>query len=465
MKNNRAQWTSKLGFILAAAGSAVGLGNIWKFPGKAFAGGGGAYLIIYLLMVILIGVPVMITEFSLGRHTQKNTVGTFRQLNKKFAWVGWAGVVCAFVILCYYSHVGGWVLSYVVSYLTDSASVMADGTAYFFNFLGYDAATGATFIPVRALVFAAIFMVLNTWILLKGVSGGIEKFNKVGMPALFIILIVLLVKVITLPGSAEGFKYMLSCDWSKVNAETLLSALGQAFYSLSLGMAIIITYGSYLGLEAKIEKNTATICALDTMVAFIAGFIIVPAIFATLGADNMGKGGMFAFSALAGVFNSMPAGWLFGALFYALLFFAALSSLISIEEGVVAFISEEWNIDRKKTIIAVSLICYLIGIVYTISQASVSITLPWIDFKGITMSAAGDWMEMLTDRLILPVCALGECIFVGWIWHAQNIIDEVEKNGVVFRTKKVYSVLIKYICPLAIAIILVYSLVTGQTIS
>jgi len=450
---------------LAAAGSAVGLGNIWKFPGKAYAGGGGAYLLIYLAVVLLIGVPVMLTEFGLGRSTNLNFIGTFRKIDKRFEWVGWAGIICAFIILCYYSHVGGWVLSYIVSYITEGSVVMNDSVSYFYAFLGYDAATGLGFFPARAILFAAIFVALNAFILLKGVSGGIEKFNKVGMPALFVILIVLLVRSFTLPGASEGLKYMLTVDFSTLNAETLLSALGQAFYSLSLGMAIMITYASYLGKDVNLSKNVFIISGLDTLVAFLAGFIIVPAVFATLGSDNIGKGGTFAFTALAGVFKAIPGGRVFGSLFYALLFFAAISSSISVAEGVISFVHEEWGWERKKTIIGISIICFVIGIVYTVSQASCSINLPWLDFRGISFAAAGDWMEMLTDRIILPVCALGECIFVGWIWGPGKIREEVLQDGVSFSWYGLYAFLIKYICPTAIALILVYSLVSGKTIS
>lgn len=464
-KKARAQWGSKLGFILAAAGSAVGLGNIWKFPGKAFAGGGGAYLVIYLLIVILIGLPVMLTEISLGRHTQKNTIGTFRMLNRKFSWVGWFGVITGAVILCYYFHVGGWVLSYVFTYITESGNVMADGLSYFYRFLGYDPAAEATFFPLRAIIFAALFVLANTIIIIRGVEKGIEKFNKWAMPALFVILIILLIRAITLPGAKEGLSYMMSFDWSKVNSGTFISALGQAFFSLSLGMAIMITYGSYLSKKEDIAKSSLIICGLDTLVAFLAGFIIVPAVFATLGAEGVGKGGGFAFASLAGVFQAMPLSALWGVLFYILLLFAAVSSAISIEEGTVAFIVEEFNTDRKKTTIMVSLVCFAIGVLYTLSQASYNITLPWIDFTGISKPILGDWLEFWTDRILLPVAALGECIFVGWIWRPEKIREEVTLNGSGFGWFKLYSFPIKFICPAAIATILVYSLATGTTVS
>ena len=210
MENNRAQWGSKIGFILAAAGSAVGLGNIWKFPGKAFEGGGGAYILIYLAIVVLIGFPVMLSELTIGRAAQANAIDSFHKLGYRgFKWVGVTGVAVAFIVTSYYCHVGGWVLRYVVSYITEAQTVYADPLGYFYGLLGYNAATGETWFPLTAILFAAVFMAVNAVIIIKGVEGGIEKFNKVGMPALFIILIVLLARTITLDGAQVGFAYML----------------------------------------------------------------------------------------------------------------------------------------------------------------------------------------------------------------------------------------------------------------
>ena len=282
MDNSRAQWSSRLGFILAAAGSAIGLGNIWKFPGRAYEGGGGIYLLIYLAMVVFFGVPLMLTELSIGRASQSNVVGAFRRLgHRRWSWVGWVGVLGAFIITCYYSHVGGWVLRYVVGYAVEAPAIYADPLGYFYATLGLGA-DGATFFPWVAILFAGIFMACNAVIIIRGVESGIESFNKIGMPALFVILVILLVRSVTLPGAEDGLRYMLSFDWSKLSFDTVLSALGQSFYSLSIGMAILITYGSYLPKTENLSRNTVLICAMDTMVAFLAGFIIVPAVFARL---------------------------------------------------------------------------------------------------------------------------------------------------------------------------------------
>ena len=467
MENNRAQWGSKIGFLLAAAGSAVGLGNIWKFPGKAFEGGGGAYILIYLVIVAVIGMPVMLSELAVGRAAQANAIDCFDKLGRPgFRWVGTVGVAVASIITCYYCHVGGWVLRYVVSYATEAETVYADPLGYFYRLLGYDAAAGTTFFPLTAILFAAVFMALNAIILVRGVEGGIEKFNKVGMPALFVILIILLIRSATLDGAREGFIYMFTCDWSKVTFSTFLSALGQAFFSLSLGMAIIVTYGSYLPKHENLGKNTALICTMDTLVALIAGFIIVPAVFATLGSENVGKGGGFAFASLAGVFEQMSGGWFFGMLFYLLLLFAALTSCISLIEGVVAFLTERFGWKRTPTTLIVCTLMFLVGCLYTMSQAAFNIKGVWFDFaNGVTFPIFGDFMEFLTDRLMIPLCAFGMCIFVGWVWKPENVVREIERDGKPFRIAKAYSVLVKYVAPISILIIIIASFATGTTLS
>ena len=466
MEKTRAQWGSKIGFILAAAGSAVGLGNIWKFPGRAYSGGGGCFLLIYLFIVIFLGMPLMLSELSVGRASQSNIVGAFSKLgHKRYSWVGWIGVCGAFIITCYYSHVGGWVLRYVFGYAVEAPKIYVDSLGYFYNMLGYHG-EGTTSFPWVAILFAAIFMLINAIVIIKGVESGIEKFNKIGMPALFILLLILLVRSITLDGAQEGLRYLVSLDWSKVSVDTFFTALGQAFYSLSLGMAIMVTYGSYLPRTDNIARNTGLVCAMDTLVAVLAGFIIVPAVFATLGPDQIGMGGGFAFISLARVFEQMPGGTLFGILFYLLLLFAALTSCMSLIESIVAFLTEHFSWPRKGTTIAVCALMFLIGCLYTCSQAAFPITGIWFDAaNGVTFPAFCDFMEFLTDRIMIPVCALGCSIFVGWIWKPESAIAEVEQNGVAFGFKKVYSILIKYVAPIAILTILIMSFATGMTLS
>ncbi|MBQ1506398.1 MAG: sodium-dependent transporter [Erysipelotrichales bacterium] len=467
MEQKRAQWGSRLGFILAATGSAVGLGNIWKFPGKAYEGGGGAYLILYVAIVLLIGMPCMLSELAIGRASQSNMVDSFKRLDhKEFTWTGWVGWVAAVVIACFYFHVGGWVLRYVYAYLAESKEVYADPLGFFYGVLGYDSVTGASRFPWETILFAFLFTAASAYIIIRGVKGGIEKFNKVGMPALFVLLIILLVRSVTLHGALEGVMYMLKPDFSKINGHTLLSALSQAFYSLSIGMSIMVTYGSYLPKEDDLEKNTLVVCVMDTLVAIIAGFIVIPAVFATLGSESVGKGGGFAFVSLAGVFREMSGGVIFGFLFYLLLLFAALSSCISIIESVVAFLTERFGWNRTKTTLVSCIILFLAGCLYTCSQAAFDIKGIWFDFvNGITHPAFCDAMEFVTDRLLIPLCSLGCCIFVGWVWKPESAVAEAERCGKKFRMAKAYSFLIKYVAPAAIIIILAVSLFTGTTLS
>ncbi len=467
MENKRAQWGSKLGFILAAAGSAVGLGNIWKFPGKAFEGGGGAFLLMYLIIVPLVGMPAMLSELSIGRASGANVVDSFGKLGHKgYGWVGWVGWVVAFIITCYYAHVGGWVLRYVVSYAVEPRSVYADPLGYFYAMLGLNAATNETFMPWIALLFALVFMAICALVIIKGVEGGIEKFNKVGMPALFVILLVLFARAVTLPGAGEGLKYMLSLDMAKVTPQTFLIAFSQAFYSLSLGMAIMITYGSYLSPKEDIAKNSFLVCTMDTLVAIVAGFIVIPAVFATLGPDGVGKGGGFAFVSLAGVFEQMPGGAFFGFLFYLLLLFAALTSSVSLIEGIVAFLIERKGWKRTPTTVVTCIIMFFIGCLYTCSQAAFPLKGIWFDFaNGVTFPCLGDAMEFLTDRVMIPLCALGCCVFAGWTWKVENVVAEVEREGVKFRLAKAYGFLIRFVAPAVIVLILSVSLFTGTTLS
>ncbi|WP_352399470.1 sodium-dependent transporter [Anaerotignum sp.] len=456
---NRGQFGSKLGFILSAAGSAVGLGNIWKFPGKAYNCGGGAFLVIYILMVALIGTTVMLAEFVIGRKTQKNAIGAIRELNSKYSWIGGLGILTGFIILCYYCQVGGWTIKYIIAYITESATVYADPTAYFLDMLGVNG------FPLEgAIIYPLIFLGLTSFIISRGVADGIEKLSKFLMPLLFILLIGLMIRACTLPGASEGVAYMLHFDASTISGNTFLVALGQAFFSLSLGMGVMITYASYLSKEDNLISNTGVVCVLDTCVALFAGFMIIPAVFAT-GIDP-GMGGGFAFATLAGVFKSIPGGTIFGLLFYSLLFFAAITSSISILEGTVAYLVEEKGLERKKTVVWVSVVLFAIGIFYTLSQAYLNIKGVWFTVEGIQFPIFGDFMEYLTDRLLLPFGAFFTTVFVGWIWGTDNAIKEATSDGKYkFALAPFWAFLVKFAAPIAILCIIVAGLFLGMSIS
>lgn len=457
---NRGQFGSKLGFILSAAGSAVGLGNIWKFPGKAYFCGGGAFLIIYLIIVALVGTTVMMAEFTVGRKTHKNAVGAMRELNAKWSWVGGLGVLTGFIILCYYCQVGGWAMKYIVAYIVDVKTIWADPTAYFLNnLLGAD----GTFPLQGAVIFPFIFLFLTAYIISHG-TAGIEKMSKLLMPLLFIMLIALMIRSCTLPGADDGLKYMLNVDFSTINSNAILVALGQAFFSLSLGMGIMVTYASYLSDEDNLISNTGIVCVLDTLVALFAGFMIIPAVFAT-GIDP-GMGGGFAFATLAGVFEAIPGGTLFGLLFYFLLFFAAVTSSTSIMEGTIAFLIEEKGLKRNHALLGTSVVVFIIGVFYTLSQVYMNIKGIWVSKNGIEYPIFGDFLEYLTDRLLLPLGALFSVICVGWVWSPEKSVEEATSHGrFKFSLAPVYKFMVKIVDPIAIGVIIIAGLVFGMSIS
>ena len=454
---NRAEFGSKIGFILSAAGSAVGLGNIWKFPGKAYACGGGAFLIIYLLIVAVVGTSVMMAEFTIGRKTHRGSVGALRMLNEKFAWIGGLGVLTGFIIVCYYCQVGGWAMYYVAAYITDVQTVWADPMAYFLGMLG------ANGLPVGAIVWGAIFMLLTAFIISHG-TAGIEKMSKILMPVLFILLIGLMVRSCMLPGAGEGIAYMLHVDFSTINGTAILTALGQAFFSLSLGMGVMITYASYLSKDDNLVSNTGIICVLDTLVALFAGFMIIPAVFATGIAPGMG--GAFGFATLAGVFMAIPGGQFIGMAFYFLLFFAAVTSSTSILEGTVAFLVEEKGFERKKALVLSCIVMEIFGLLYLLSQVYMNIKGIWISRSGIEFPIFGDFLEYLTDRLLLPLGAFFTTFFVGWVWGPDNSVKEATSDGKYkFSLAAPYKFLVKFVDPVAIGAIIIAGMVFGMSIS
>lgn len=455
----REQWVSKLGFILATAGSAVGLGNIWKFPGKVGAYGGGGFILCYILIVLLIGFPIMLAELSIGRATQKNSVGAFRSLNKHWAFVGWIGQIALFVIMSYYCVVGGWMMKYIVAYIAAPVFKAGAYRDYFVNFISE---------PVEPLLWAAAFFGICVFIIGRGVTKGIESVSKFLMPVLFLLLVACVVRAVTLPGAGEGIAFMLRVDLSQITADTLIAALGQAFFSLSVGMGILLTYGSYLPKKENMITSAAVICGLDTLVAVLAAFAIIPMVFVTLGADGLGMGGGFAFMALPAVFDGIPGGQILGAVFFMLLFLAALTSAISILETCVAFMTEEWHLSRGKAMALFALPMAFFSAGYSLSQdGSRGINLPWFDFtNGVQMLPMNAVMERLTDNLLIPLGALCMCIFTGWVLGTKRAEDEITSGGhCVFPFRRTWSGMIRLLAPAVIILILYFTLWKGQTLS
>ncbi|MBR4283159.1 MAG: sodium-dependent transporter, partial [Anaerotignum sp.] len=346
---------------------------------------------------------------------------------------------------------------YVAAYITDVQTVWADPMGYFLGMLG------ANGLPVAALVWGLVFLVLTAWIISHG-TAGIEKMSTVLMPVLFVLLIGLMIRSCTLPGADEGRAYMLHVDWSTINTTAILTALGQAFFSLSLGMGVMITYASYLSKDDNLVSNTAIICTLDTLVALFAGFMIIPAVFATGIAPGMG--GAFGFATLAGVFMAIPGGKFIGMLFYFLLFFAAITSSTSILEGCVAFLTEEKGMQRKTALIGCCVIMEIVGILYVLSQVYMNLKGIWISREGLQYPIFGDFLEYLTDRLLLPLGAFVTTFFVGWVWGPQNSIKEATGDGRnKFALAPAYAFIVKFIDPIAIGAIIVAGMVFGMAIS
>jgi len=316
----RGQWASKAGFVLAAAGSAVGLGNLWKFPYMAGENGGAAFVFVYLIILVLIGMTVMLAELTVGRHTQLDALGAYKKLSSKWSWVGGMGVLCAFLIMAFYTVVGGWAIRY-----------------FFASFSGVANVDFGAFItaPVAPIIYTLVFCIITWVIVYSGIGGGIEKASKIMMPLLFIFIIIIAIRSCTLPGAGAGLNYYLNPDLSLINGGVILAAMGQVFFSLSLGMGCMITYGSYLGKDTSLTQSAWMIPTLDTLVAFLAGLAIFPAVFAFGMEPGSGPGLMFA--TLPQVFDQMPAGAFFSAMFFLLVIFAALTSAISLLEVVTAY--------------------------------------------------------------------------------------------------------------------------------
>lgn len=403
----------------------------------------------------------MLAELSMGRATQKNVVGAFHQLNRKWTFAGGIGMVTLFVILSYYAVVGGWVLKYIFVYLMGAG--FGDGADAYQTFF-----TDFISAPAEPLLWGLLFLAVCIYVVVKGVSAGIERVSKILMPALFLLLIACVVRAVTLPGAMEGVSFMLTVNPEDFNRDTLVGALGQAFFSLSVGMGIMVTYGSYVPKKENLVKSAAWICFLDTMVAILAAFAIVPVVFVTLGADGLGMGGGFAFMALPEVFDSFPGGVVFGLVFFVLLFLAALTSAISILESCCAFITEEWKISRFKASVGMCVPMAILSAGYSLSQsAERGINLPWFDFAdGLQILPMNTVMEKFTDNLMIPVGAFFFCIFTGWIWGVKKAGDEIEAGGSHrFPFKKLWGGIVKFAAPAVILVILYFTVGKGQGLS
>ena len=445
MTEKRSSFTGKIGFVLAAAGSAVGLGNIWRFPYLAAKHGGGIFLLVYIVLAVTFGFALMTAEIAIGRKTGQSAIGAFSKLSKKYSFIGVIASIIPALILPYYSVIGGWVTKYFTVFVSGGMSAAASDD-YFTGFIST---------PVEPVGWFLIFMGLTALIVLLGVEKGVENVSKVMMPVLVVLTIFIAGYAMFMPGAIVGVKYYIMPDFSKFSVTTVLAAMGQLFYSMSLAMGIMITYGSYMKKDVSLEKSVRQIEIFDTGIAFLAGLMIVPAVFAFSGGDEaaLSKGPGLMFITLPKVFESMKGGAFIGALFFLLVLFAALTSSISLMETVVSIVRDKFGWNRKAVCIGVFIFCIVLGLP---SCFGFSI---WseIAVKGLSIL---DMFDFITNSVMMPIVALLTCIFIGYVIKPKSLIEEVEISGP-FKAKKLFTVVIKYIAPVCIVLILLFSVAEG----
>ncbi len=443
--DERGSFTSKFGVIAAVAGSAIGLGNIWRFPYVAGENGGAAFLFVYLIIVVGIGIPVMTSEFIIGRSAQKNPFGAFKLLAPGKPWylIGLMGIAAAFMILAFYTTVAGWTLEYFYQTVTGNLFGKSESelTVMFETF------QKGSF---RPFLWFIIFMGLTGLIILSGVQKGIERYTKLLMPILVLLLVLLCIRSITLEGSREGLRFLFHPDFSKITSKVILEALGQAFFSLSIGMGTLITYGSYIRKSDNLATSSLLVVLADTSVAILAGIAIFPAVFALGGSPASGSG--LTFVVLPGVFQKMPFGEIFAMMFFIILAVAALTSTISILEVIVAYMVEELKLTRRKATIAATLAVSVLGLVTVASLGSLSnLTIMGKNVFGI--------LEYLTSNVMLPVGGFFIVIFIGWFFSPKLTRKELTNDGELKAGYiPVFMFIVKFVAPVAIAAVFLYSL-------
>ena len=436
----RATFGSKIGVILATVGCAVGLGNIWRFPYMLGENGGAAFLLVYISCILFLGIPVMITEFFIGRYSRKNAAGAFKVMAPGTKWsvIGYNGVAAAFLILGYYAVVSGWTLEYIVQAFSGSLEGK-NATDFADEFTAFS--TGV----FRPILWTVVFIALTHIIIVSGVKEGIERASKVMMPMLFLILIALCVRSITLPGASEGLTFLFNPDFSKIDSSVVLSAMGQAFFSLSIGMGCLITYASYFGKQTNLQTTALQVTILDTLVAVLAGVMIFPAVF-SFGIEPT-TGPELVFITLPNVFEQLPFGNIWSFVFFVLLALAALTSTISLHEVSTAYVHEEYHISRKKAAVIVSIGVTILGILCSLSMGVLSsYTLFGLNFFNL--------LDFVTAKIMLPLGGMMICIFTAKRVDKLLLKEEVTNHGTIrFYFFNTYAFFVKYIAPIAIGLI------------
>ena len=461
MEQKRSNFSGSLGFVLAAAGSAVGLGNIWRFPYLAAKDGGGIFLLTYIILALTFGFALLTTEIAIGRKTAQSPITAYKIIHPKWGWIGLLACIVPMMILPYYSAIGGWILKYLAAYLTGGAPTAAEADGFFGGFITS---------PVEPIIWFVIFLAATTFVVYKGVNAGIERMSKVMMPILLVLIICIAVFSLTLSHTdaegvtrtgLQGLKVYLVPNFQGMTASKLLTvvtdAMGQLFYSISVAMGIMITYGSYVKKETNLTKSVNQIEIFDTAVAFLAGMMIIPAVYAFMGPEGLNNSGPgLMFKALPKVFDAMGGiGTIVGIAFFVMVFFAALTSSISIMEALVASFMDKFHMDRKKATLANALIALVVGIIVCMGYTAFYFE---ASFGTVVAGQILDVLDYISNSVLMPVVAIATCILVGWVVKPKTIIDEVTRNGETFGRKGLYVVMVKYITPVMLAVLLAKSL-------
>ena len=442
----RGSFTGRLGFVMAAAASAVGLGNLWRFPYLTSHYGGGIFVIVYIILAVTFGFSLMVAEVALGRRTGKSCISAFGELARRYKWIGVVAAIIPALIVPYYCVIGGWVTKWFATTVTGNLSTLTSNDGgYWWSYITGDIAGMAD-----PMIWFLIFTALCLLCIIVGVNRGIEKVSKVLMPMLLFMMLVITVYELTLPGIWDGIAYYFNPDISKLSGGTFLGAISQIFYSMSLAMGIMITYGSYMKKDVSIERSTRNISLIDTIVAILAGLMIVPPAYIFGFGDNKGMGLMFI--ALPQVFEQMPAGEIVAPLFYLLVMFAALTSAVSLLETVVSVFIDGAKLRRQLSIVASAALVFVIGAIVVLGFGPLMTDLSPFD------QGAG-WLgilDTLTNSILMPIVAILTCLFIGFVVKVSFITEEVESEGNAFMFKRPFEYMIKYICPICLAAILIF---------
>ena len=463
MENKRNSFGGTLGFVLAAAGSAVGLGNIWRFPYLAAKDGGGLFLLVYLILALTFGFTLLVSEVAIGRKTKQSPLTAYRNVHKKFGFLGPIACLVPFIILPYYCVIGGWVLKYAVGFVTGSGAAMAE-SGYF---------TGFITAQWEPMIYLVIFLALTSFVVIRGVNKGIESTSKIIMPILIVLVIGISIFSLTISHESvteagetitrtgmDGLMVYLIPDFKSITLGslviTVLDAMGQLFFSISVAMGIMVAYGSYVRDDANLAKSVNHIEIFDTAVAILAGAMIVPAVYVFSGAEGMQAGPGLMFVSLPGVFMKMGSiGNFIGALFFIMVLFAAITSSVSVLEAVTSSFMDEFKMSRKKAALTESVIALMLGIVVCLGYNKL-----YFEFNLPNGSTAQilDIMDYVSNQILMPVLAVGTCILIGWFVKPKYVIDEVTKNGERFGRKTLYTIMVKYVAPVLLVILFIQAL-------